>query len=80
MLPLFLRHRVFLGGLAGAGLSTLITDTDCDIDKASIAVLGGMYGAWIPYIFYTAPSSALLLPAGLATYYGLKACKNRKLK
>lgn len=80
MLPIFVRHRVALGGLAGAGLSALITDTDCDIDKASIAVLGGMYGAWIPYIFHTAPGSALLLPVGLATCYGLKTFKNRQLK
>lgn len=80
MLPIFMRHRVMLGGLAGAGLSALITDTDCDIDKASIAVLGGMYGAWIPYIFHTVPSSALLLPAVLATCYGTKALKSRPLK
>jgi hypothetical protein len=80
MLPIFMRHRVVLGGLAGASLSAIITDTNCGVDKASIAVLGGMYGAWIPYIFNAAPGAALLLPAGLVTYYGLKALKKSPTK
>ena len=72
MLPFLLKHRIPFGGLSTAAISYMNADTTCKVDRASMTVLSGMYGAWIPYIFYANPGSALLLPVMLGSYGVLK--------
>jgi hypothetical protein len=68
MLPFFLKYRIPLGGLSTAAISYMNADTTCKVDRASMTVVSGMYGAWIPYIFHANPGSALLLPVMLGSY------------
>jgi hypothetical protein len=72
MLPLFLKCRIPLGGLSTAAISYMNADTTCKVDRASMTIVSGMYGAWIPYIFHANPGSALLLPVMLSSYGVMK--------